>query len=455
MKLTLVGGGGVRGPLFVESCLAQADELGLDEIALLDIDEEHLALMSRIAAEMVRRSGLRLKLVVTSDAEVAIRDASYVVSTIRVGGDEARIRDERIALAHGVLGQETTGPGGLAMSMRTIPVALRLAEQIDRLAPGAWTFNFSNPAGLVTQALRDSGQKRVIGICDTANAAQSAVAQFLAINPDELHAEVFGLNHLSWCRTVGRDGVDLLQPLLANPRFRAATSLGLFEPELIELKHLWINEYLYYFYYADSAFREVSSAPATRGEEVRSLNDALREELRTIDTSDQALDAYYAYQRRRVSTYMPYERPVAREPMDPTSAPDAGTSRIGDGYAGVALTVIAALRTGRATQTALNVPNDGAIAGMEDSDVVEVSCAIAGATVRAMTIGPIPAPELALMSAVKTYERLAVRAIEQSSRRLAIEALMSHPLVSSYPIAKRLIDDYLAANQQYVGSWRD
>ena len=177
MKLALIGGGGVRGPLFVASCLARAERLGLDEVYLLDNRQDHLDVIAPIAREIVRRSGVRLSLVATTDPEVAIRDASYVVTTVRVGGDEARIRDERIALARGVLGQETTGPGGFAMAARTIPVALRYAEQIDRVAPRSWTFNFSNPAGLVTQALRDAGHERVIGICDGANAAQMHVAE--------------------------------------------------------------------------------------------------------------------------------------------------------------------------------------------------------------------------------------------------------------------------------------
>ncbi|MEO8463650.1 MAG: 6-phospho-beta-glucosidase [Chloroflexota bacterium] len=455
MKLTLIGGGGVRGPLFVASCLARAERLGLDEISLLDNRQDRLDLIAPIAQEIVRRSGGRVSLVATTDPEVAIRDASHVVTTIRVGGDEARIGDERVALARGVLGQETTGPGGFAMAMRTIPVALRYAEQIARLAPAAWTYNFSNPAGLVTQALRDAGHERVIGICDGANAAQMRVAEFLGLDPDDLRAEVFGLNHLSWSRSVTRDGVELLKPLLADPEFRAATSLGLFDAELVETKGLWMNEYLFSYYYAEAAIQAIARAPETRGEEVCRLNAELLGRLALVESQQDAVDEYYAYQRRRISTYMPFERPAADVPHGPTEETARARSRIDEGYAGVALTAIEALATGRPTRTALNVPNAGAIDGMGETDVVEVSCSITAAGIEPAKIDPLPGPELALMIAVKTYERLSVQAIASKSRRLAVEALMSHPLVLTYPLARDLVDDYISANRDFVGRWGD
>lgn len=439
----------------MSSCLARAERLGLDEIALLDVQQDHLAAMAPVAEEMIRRSGARVRLVATSDPATAIRDASYIVTTVRVGGDDARINDERIALRHGVLGQETTGPGGFAMATRTIPVALRYAELAEQLAPKAWTFNFSNPAGLVTQALRDAGHERVIGICDGANAAQANIARVLGIDPEELRAEVFGLNHLSWSRAVIRDGVDVLQPLLEDPQFRAGTSLGLFDDELVAMKRMWINEYLFYFYYQEAAIQQISDAPATRGEEVRELNEGLFGRLSTIESAEERLDAYYAYQRRRISTYMPYERRVPKRRLGPTSADSTPTDRMGEGYAGVALTVIEAMVSGTPAYTALNVPNMGAIAGLADGDVVEVSCAIVDGRVETDRIDPIPEAELALINAVKTYERASVRAIERASPSLATEALMSHPLVVSYPRAKRLVAEYLEANRAYIGTWRD
>lgn len=454
MKLALIGGGGVRGPLFVASCLARAEHTGLSQIALVDVDEHRLAAVAPIAQEIARRSGSGVEVLATTDARAGVTDASYVVTTMRVGGDESRVKDERIALSQGVLGQETTGPGGWAMAARTIPVALRYAELIGELAPTAWTFNFSNPAGLVTQALRDAGHERVVGICDGANGAQTHVAEHLGLDPDALKAEVFGLNHLSWCRSVKHEGREVLAPLLDDPEFRRTTSLGLFDAALVDIKGLWLNEYLYYFYYAEAAVREIDGADATRGEEVRDLNRELFADLGSSATTAEAMDRYYDYQRRRISTYMPYER---AEPGSPSphaeQARTQARARIEEGYAGVALTIIDAMSTGQRATTALNVPNHGAIDGLASDDVVEVTCSVGADGITSTTIGEIPEAELALVRSVKAYERLAVAAIRERSRDLAVEALMTHPLVVSYPRARNLVDDYLLAHADEVGHW--
>lgn len=454
MRLSLIGGGGVRSPLFVASCLTRASRLGLDEIVLLDVSQDHLDAILPLAQEVVTRAGASVRVSGTTDPEAGLRDASYVVTTIRVGGDDGRISDERIALRQGVLGQETTGPGGFAMATRTVPEALRYAEIIARVAPSAWTFNFSNPAGLVTQALRDAGHDRVIGICDGANGAQMHVAEHLGVDPERLCAEVFGLNHLSWSRTVLLDGADVLQSLLLDPTFRVSSGLGLFDVELLTMKRMWLNEYLYYYYYARDALREIGDGSHTRGTEVKALNEELRVQLRGARSVADALDAYYAYQRRRIATYMPYERRGGARNPRPERAEAGARQHIDEGYAGVALTVIEALQTGTRTHTALNVPNEGAIDGMGPSDVVEVSCTIEAGRIMPDRIETVPEPELALMSAVKTYERLAARAILSKSRDTAVEALMCHPLVGSYPLARGLVDEYLAAHPRHAGEWR-
>lgn len=198
-KLALVGGGGVRGPLFVESASRRADVLGLQEIVLFDVDPDKLRLLGGVATHLAREHS-NLRVVTTADPREALEGADFVVTTIRVGGDAGRVADERIALRHGVLGQETTGPGGFAMAMRTVPAALRYAELLAEVSPHAWLFNFTNPAGLVTQALQDAGHRRSVGICDSANLAQRAVAAYRGMDPDDLRPEVFGLNHLSWTR---------------------------------------------------------------------------------------------------------------------------------------------------------------------------------------------------------------------------------------------------------------
>jgi 6-phospho-beta-glucosidase len=461
MKLTLIGGGGVRAPLFVAAALRRAERVGLDEICLMDVDGERLAIFGGLCREVARRGGGRVRISTTTDARAALEGAKHVVTTIRVGFEQGRVLDERIALRFGVLGQETTGPGGFAMALRSIPALLRYAELAEQACPGAWIYSFTNPAGLVAQALREAGFDRTVGICDSANAAQHAVAGWLKVDPRRLRAEVFGLNHLSWARRVLLDGQDVLAPLLRDAAFLSGTMMRLFEGDLVDRIGMWMNEYLYYFYYAEKALAGISADERTRGEEIVELNRALLDQLRAIDVERDpaaALGAFQAYERRRGSTYMHYAQPDAPV-VQQASRPPAGSSQpavdeAGEGYAGVALGIIEALETGEPLYTALNVPNQGAIACMRPDDVVEVSCMVDRAGVRPLPIGSIPEPQELLMRAVKLYERLTVAAIRERSRATAVSALMAHPLVLSYSRAKPLVDEYLAAHREYVGEWK-
>src|SRR6185295_10982868 len=198
MKLALIGGGGVRAPLFVASALRRAERVGLEELCLMDIDAEKLAIFGELCREVCRRAESDVRITTTTDARAALEGARHVITTIRVGAEQGRVLDERIALKHGVLGQETTGPGGFAMALRSIPAVVSYAELLEQISPGAWLYSFTNPAGLVTQALRDRGFSRTIGICDGANVGHHAVADWLGVEDRQLRAEVFGLNHLSW-----------------------------------------------------------------------------------------------------------------------------------------------------------------------------------------------------------------------------------------------------------------
>ncbi len=458
MKLTLIGGGGVRSPLFVSTALRWQQRIGLSELCLFDIDTRKLALFSALCREVVRRSGDPFTITATTDARAALTGAAHAVTTIRAGFEQGRATDERIALRHGVLGQETTGPGGFAMALRSIPAILKYAEMLQQLSPGAWMYNFTNPAGLVTQALRDAGFERTIGICDGANAGQGSLAHWAGVEESRIRAEVFGLNHLSWCRRAWLDGEDLLPRALADDGYLRQAQ-RLYEPALVRMLGMHLNEYLYYYYYAEQALAAIKGEGMTRGEEIVELNMRLIEQLEEIGVErnpERALRAFFGYEQRRGATYMHYayggmsiEEANRQQLFDADIPPAAG-----EGYAGVALSLIEALETGRPHYTALNVPNQGAIDRMTDEDVVEVSCRVDGAGVHPLPIGEVPAPQLGLMQAVKRYERLTVQAIREHSRQMAIEALMAHPLVLSYSRAKPLVEAYLAAHQTYVGEWK-
>ncbi len=459
MKLSVIGGGGVRAPLFAASALRRAEATHLDELCLMDIDEQRLAVMGGLCRSLAQRLESPVRVTTTTDAHAALDGAGYVVTTVRVGMEEGRVLDERIALRHGVLGQETTGPGGFALAMRSIPVILDYARLAQEQAPNAWIFNFTNPAGMVTQALRQRGYDRVVGICDGANLAQHDVAGWLGVAPHQLRAEVFGLNHLSWTRRVCLDGKDVLGELLRNPEFCASGSLKVFDYDLVQLFGLYLNEYLYYYYYAERAVEQISGDRQTRGEEILALNRALFAALADpalLADPQETLLAYVAYQKRRSATYMHYAQKdgPTMEQADQIDFRSLGYSpEEGEGYAGVALDIIAALESKTPLYTALNVPNRGAIQGMQADDVVEVSCLVDDGEINPIPIGPVPQAAFQLMEAVKNYERLAVEAILSRSRSLAVRALMAHPLVLSYSRAKVLVDEYIQAHAAYTQGW--
>ena len=206
VKITIIGAGGVRTPLMLKSFLARQERLGLTELALMDIDAEHIELIRALSIPVLEAGDAAFDTLWTTDACEAIQDADYVVTTFRVGGIASRVVDEQVPLRYGVLGQETTGPGGFAMALRTIPPILEYVEQVRVLAPGAWIINFTNPAGLVTEAIINrTGFERTIGICDNPPTMHRAIARFLDAQPDEVFLEYFGLNHLGWVRADGEE----------------------------------------------------------------------------------------------------------------------------------------------------------------------------------------------------------------------------------------------------------
>lgn len=456
MKLTLIGGGGVRSPLFVMTLLRWQKGLGVQELCLMDVDERKLELMGGLCRELVRCAGHPFRLSLTTDARSALSSTDHVVTTIRPGFEQGRVLDERIALEHGVLGQETTGAGGFSMALRSIPVLLEYARLMKELSPLAWMFNFTNPAGLVTQALRDAGFDRTVGICDSGNAAQAAVAKWAGVKPRAIRAQVFGLNHLSWCRHAWQGEEDLLPRALADERFLKEYQ-AVFEPELVRHAGMFLNEYLYYYYYAEKAFEAVRAEKRTRGEEILDLNQRLIAQLEEIGVErdpERALRAFFGYEKRRNATYMQYAHAgpteTEEQPFDADIPAEAG-----EGYAGVALSIIKALSSGEEINTALNVPNQGAIPGMDFEDVVEVSCRVDEKGIHPLPMDEIPPAQLGLMRSVKLYETLTVQAVRERSGKLAINALMAHPLVLSYSRAKSLVEALLAAHKEYVGEWKD
>ncbi len=464
MKLTVIGGGSVRTPQLIPALIRRAARLGLTELWLMDIDAEKLELIGGLCQHLAKDAPFSLHF--TTDAREAIAGAKHIVTSIRPGNEQGRATDERICFDLGVLGQETTGAAGFAMALRSIPAIVGYAQLVKEVAaPGAWLYNFTNPAGLVAQALHDSGFDHVLGICDSANGAQHAVSHYLRVPERQVHHTVYGLNHLSWTPSVrvgvdadGQGGEEVFPSLLADKRFISRTHLSMFAPGLIEWQRAFLNEYLHYFYHRDEALAALLKKPETRGEETLRLTRGMLERLRGLHGDPEAgLAAYHAAMNARGATYMAHARPKgeARPRIEEPEAPQPPTGDPDDeGYSGVVMNCVAAIENDAPMYTGLNVPNRGAIPGMDADDVVEIGCWVDARGVKPEPVADVPADRLALMKAVKAYERLAAQAALKRDVGLAIEALTAHPLVGSYPLAEKLVDAFLSAHEELVGAWR-
>jgi 6-phospho-beta-glucosidase len=456
MKLTVIGGASVRTPRFIPSLVHRAEKLKLDELWLMDIDEHKLQLLGNLCVQMAKEQGATFKVILSTNAEESIRGADHIITTIRPGMEQGRVLDEKIAFNHGILGQETTGAGGFAMAMRSLPSILTYCEMAAKLAPKAWIYNFTNPAGLVAQGLYDAGIRQVVGICDSANGAQHAASRFLGVPNPRIRHEVFGLNHLSWTRSVKIDvdengnGEEVLPSLLADPKFIASTHMAMFHPIIIQQQAMFLNEYLHYFYHRDEALKALLAKSETRGEEIVRLTRDMLDRLEEINPAHhpaEALAAYHDVMNRRGATYMAHARGGEdRKKTRPVEGDD-------EGYASVALGCVEAIAQNTVHYTGLNVPNNGTIAGLADDDMVEVNCRVDANGMQPLPIGEIPETQYVLIRTVKRYERLAAQAILKKSKSLAVEALATHPLIGSYPLSVKLVDEFVAAHHETVGVW--
>ena len=451
MKLTIIGAGGVRTPLVIQSLLNAGAALPLREVSLMDVDGERLELMRIATTPRLERQPAHFALSWTTDARRAIAGADFVITTFRAGDMPSRQIDERVPLRYGVLGQETTGPGGLAMGLRTIPVLLDYVRLLRELAPGAWLLNFTNPAGMVTEAVtRAAGYEKAVGICDNPANMVRFAARLSGVPPQRIFPEYYGLNHLGWLRALFLDGADVAPALLAG--LRAAGSVpGLpFDFGLIEALGAFPNEYLYYYYHPRESVENILRSGQSRADQILPLNERLYAGLRRVraeEAGPESIEPLYAdYLRARSATYMSLETGARAHELGAGET----VAVAAEGYAAVAVDLILAL-TGRggAATPILNVPNRGAIPGMAADDVVEVTCYAGNGVIRPLAMGAIPDHALGLMKQVKACERLIIQAALENSYSLALQAFALHPLVPSFRVAKAILDDYLREHGDY------
>ncbi|TAH73693.1 MAG: glycoside hydrolase [Anaerolineaceae bacterium] len=467
-KLVLIGGGSVRTYYFVESLIKFHERLGIDRLYIMDIDAERLSYFGGMALHLIKRSKSKLKVVLTDQIVEAVEGADYVVTTIRVGMDEARCRDERIALDLNLIGQETTGAGGFSYAIRTIPLILDYMRIIKQHAkPNVTVFNFTNPSGLVTQAIYDAGFDGVVGICDNATGIKIDISDALKIDASDIVVKVYGLNHLSWANSVEIGGVNILPRLLENEGFvQNFRQFHYFDRDLVRSLGEIPNGYLYYYYHRDKALSNLLASPLSRGESIRDINYAMMEELRkhSIETeAEQCISIYRDYMHRREGSYMSIEMGGESKSYDPIDVESLGiTELIGrnsshevyEGYAGVVFNYIDSVNNKKNIDLAISVPNGRAIPEMAPTDVVEVTCNIGVNGFTPMNFENINPTNLILMQTIKRYEKLTVEAVREKNIEKAIEALTIHPLISDYSLAKRLVKEYVKLNEPYIGVWK-
>lgn len=452
MKLTVIGGGGVRSMFLAKSIAQRAHDLHITELVFMDCDADKLRIYGGLARHVARLLDPALKFTLTTDADEAVRDADYIITTIRVGGDHTRVRDERIALDLGILGQETTGAAGLSFAMRSVPALADYCERIKRLSkPTVKVFNFTNPAGVVSQALRDMGYDFTYGICDAPSGMLHQFADLYGVDASRIAGECYGLNHLSFFRSIQIDGREIMPELIARPDAYEKTDLRFFGRDLIEHMGCVLNEYLYYFYYREQAVQNILKAGVTRGEVIEDINRQMTEELSKMDIEndfDSCLACFEKWYGKREDAYMANETGVHRDKpwKFDVFSPDAG------GYAGVALRFIELVETGTTGSMILCAPNQGAIPTLADDDIVEITCDISRDGAKPHKVEHPDPRALELIRRVKSYERLAAKAIVQRDRTAAVDCLMLHPLVNSYSLAVQLVDAYFALNAPFLNA---
>ena len=411
MKIAVIGGGSTYTPELLGGLVEHAAELGLDELVLHDIRDDRLGPVSGFCQRMAAHAGAPFRVRATKELDVALDGAGFVILQLRVGGQEARHEDIRMGLRHGLIGQETTGVGGMAKALRTIPVVLEIARRLRHRSPDAWLVNFTNPSGIVTEALHRHAGVPVVGLCNIPMDTKMELAAALGVESERVVLDYVGLNHLSWVRRVLVDGVDRLPEVLevlaagGGPKNVPEMDYG---PQFLPALGALPSPYLRYFYATDEMLAEIRNAPKTRAQEVMALEDEML--------------AYYAVEAHH-------------------TPPDSLSKRGGAWYSRAAVELMRALNRAEPTVHIVNTANRGAIVGVPDDASVELPAEVSRDGVRPLPVGEIRPEMRGLLHQVKAYEELTVEAAVTGRRDRALLALVAHPLVPTLRVAEAVLKD--------------
>jgi 6-phospho-beta-glucosidase len=440
-KIAFLGGGGVRTPLVVFGINESAKHLDAEELVLFDVDVERVEMIARLGREVVRRDGGSLRVTVARTEEEAIDGATFVLNSVRVGGIATRAHDECASIRCGYPGQETTGPGGVAMGQRTIPTAIAQARMVERIAPKAWIINFTNPAGLITQAVMHHSNARVVGICDTPTEMLHRIQSALGATTSEVECDYVGLNHLGWVKKITLRDEDVTQRVLEDDRILSQLySAPLFDHDLIRALRLIPTEYLFFYYSRRRALENQRKQGTTRGEQIAQMNEELTHDLmKKFADHDEAgaLQLYIDYLNLRSGSYMKLEGEGQSAFDQDVIAEDP--FRSATGYHRIALDVMNALCSNEPRRVIVNVRNNATLSEIEPDDVVEVACRIYSDTIEPIPMGPLPEVVRGLVLAVKAYERAAIEAALSGSANDLRKAMLLYPAIGEWEPSAELL----------------
>jgi 6-phospho-beta-glucosidase len=415
MKLAIVGGGSTYTPELIDGFARLRTALPIDEVWLVDPSEERVTLVQGISQRMFARAGHPGRVIATTDLIAGVSDADAVLIQLRVGGQDARRGDETWPHEAHCIGQETTGPGGLAKALRTVPVVLRVAAAVrEHAKPDAWIIDFTNPVGIVTRALLQEGH-RAVGLCNVAIGFQRRFAGMFGVDPSRVELGHVGLNHLTWERSIRVDGTDRLPELLGSQLGELAEEVEL-RPELLSMLGVVPSYYLRYYYAHDKVLQEQLHEPPRA-------------------------DAVQAVERELLALY-----------ADPSvdTKPEALERRGGAYYSEAAIELLSGLVGDTGETRVVNLRNDGALPFLPDDHVIEVPALVLASGVEALPLAPVADDIRGLISAVAGYERLALDAAVHGSRDAVLRAMQAHPLVLQYERAEKLTDLLLAHNREHL-----
>lgn len=437
LRVSILGGGSAYTPGLVEGFIRLKDKMPLERLVLMDIDPEKLTTVGTLVKGMleVEMPGTRVDL--TQSRVEAIQDMDFILCQIRVGGLKARHLDESIPASMGLVGQETTGPGGFSMGLRTIPVMVEIAQDIEHYNPGAWLINYTNPTGLVAEAIKKACPINEMSICDEPMIMQEALAGFVGVSPDSLFMDYFGLNHLGWARRVLLRGNDILpvlrQTMQESPMMNGESVLGgdvMSDPKArMELENtlrifkdtgLLPSPYLQYYYFTNEIVDHQKEVGRTRAEEVIELEKSILADFEQVTAGRKRLEL----------------------------------KRGGKWHADMMIGLLGAIASDSRSIYIVNVPNQGSMPELPFGKVVEVPAVVDASGAHPLAVGNMPTSVRGLVQAVTAYEELAVEAALKGSRRDALDALTCHPLVASRELARKLLEAYLKAHDEYLPQFR-